>query len=117
MIEQTITRLKAVSNAEELTSLLQDIQCDVKSGSARSLTMIDRELVLQNTSSACHICSGKIGSTHEVEIDWFGSLEQSLAAHKSCFEVRSGEAPSVIAVAIKIGFWVMMRVQMEECKS
>jgi 5-methylcytosine-specific restriction endonuclease McrA len=117
MIEQTIARLKEVRNAEELKSLLQDIQCDVKSDSAPSFTIIDCERVLQNTAGACHICSGKIESTQEVEIDWFGSLEQSLAAHKGCFEVRSNESPSVIAVAIKVGFWVMMRVQMEECKS
>ena len=119
-LEQTILCLKEVDDHLDLFRLVQmasQQQNNTVTHPAQSFTDDEKSMVLANTAGACHVCSGGIESISQMEIDWFGSTEHSLAAHKGCLKVRTGATPSIIVIAIKMGFWTMMRAQMEEQKS
>jgi hypothetical protein len=117
MVGQTITQFKAIDSTADLIELVQGISKNDLRKHNQNITEEERLYVLRNTSGACHICSGQITSVGDLSVDWFGSLEHSLAAHANCYKARGENSPSKVAIAIKMGFWAMMRAQKEEQKS
>jgi 5-methylcytosine-specific restriction endonuclease McrA len=66
--------------------------------------------------SRCHVCSGVL-VPGEAVVEYFGTTGESLLAHQGCHLVRRDFSPAAIWFCMKIGFWSMMRIQMEECAS
>ena len=110
-MQAMLDQCRAIETAADVAEIILSLRTYTPSATpAIAKASLDVDI---NAGRRCHVCSGEL-TQEEAIAECFGGGDNVMLAHRGCHLMRIESSPEAVLFAMKIGFWTMMRIQMEE---
>ena len=111
-----LDQCRAIETAADVAEIILSLRTYTPSATpaiAKASLDVDINVAWKAAGRRCHVCSGEL-TQEEAIAECFGGGDNVMLAHRGCHLMRIESSPEAVLFAMKIGFWTMMRIQMEE---